>query len=644
MKDRSASPPFDNRILEALHQVTLDLINRHELSEILERLLVQSADLLDAPSVSIDLLEDEEVIVTYAATPGQPLEVGDRMRRGEGGFLSWQAMDTRQPAMLADYSTWAKRRALYDNFPIHAILIMPILRGDHAIGAINLLRFRAGQTFSEADISIAERLAQTAALMLDNARMYAQLTSELEKHKRAEAALRDTQAQITEKEHALAALQEREHLARELHNGLGQTLGYINLQANLTQELLRKQDLAGAERMMSKLGQAAQQAHREVRQYIGALQQHPAEPVAPQDFFSALQQYCQHLELTYQFRVKLVLPRARPEVLASAEVEAQLTHILHEALHNARKHSGASQASVTVEVDEAMVQAVVKDEGIGLGGTYQGPERRQGAHFGMGIMRACAEEVGGTLLIQSASGIGTHIIARLPRRLTSLNLPPTRLLIVDDHPLFRDGLRNLLTTRGVQVVGLAGDGVEAQAMTRALHPDILLMDINMPRLNGLEATRLLKAELPKVKIVILTTTLDEVHLFEALRAGASGYLFKGMCADEFMTALGDIARGEAELSADLANKILQEFASPISENRPMLGPPESLPIGQMRLTDRQLDVLRLLTQGLQYKEIGARLFLTERTIKYHMGEILARLHVASRREALAYAKRQGWVE
>src|SRR5689334_2931705 len=112
---------YDTGVLDALYHVALDLINRHELNEILDRLLVQSARLLDAPSVSIDLLEGDDLIVTYAATSGQPLEVGDRMRRGEGGYLSWQAIDTREPVALDDYSKWAKRRELYNDFPIHAI-------------------------------------------------------------------------------------------------------------------------------------------------------------------------------------------------------------------------------------------------------------------------------------------------------------------------------------------------------------------------------------------------------------------------------------------------------------------------------------------------------------------------------------------
>lgn len=153
----------------------------------------------------------------------------------------------------------------------------------------------------------------------------------------------------------------------------------------------------------------------------------------------------------------------------------------------------------------------------------------------------------------------------------------------------------------------------------------------MPGMNGLEATRLIKAELPEIKIVILTTSIEEEHLFEALRAGASGYLLKGMSADVFMSSLAEISRDEAELSAEMAHKILSEFSSKeTTSETPMV-----------ELTERQQEVLRLLVQGLMYKEIGEQLFLTERTVKYHMGEILARLHLKSRREAMEYAKRKG---
>src|SRR3972149_1365666 len=135
-----------------------------------------------------------------------------------------------------------------------------------------------------------------------------------------------------------------------------------------------------------------------------------------------------------------------------------------------------------------------------------------------------------------------------------------RVLLADDHPLFRDGVRSLLQARGVEIVGEAGDGQEALEEALRLRPDVILMDISMPRMDGLEATRLIKARLPEVKIVILTVSDEDRTLFEAGRRGAPGYLLKALQADEFFGLLSGIERGEAPISRGLAGRILEEFA------------------------------------------------------------------------------------
>jgi two-component system NarL family response regulator len=189
------------------------------------------------------------------------------------------------------------------------------------------------------------------------------------------------------------------------------------------------------------------------------------------------------------------------------------------------------------------------------------------------------------------------------------------------------------------VIGTARNGIEALELARKLQPDMIAMDIQMPQMDGLEATRLINAEMPNVKIIMLTASADEQNLFEALRAGASGYLLKGMSADEFLTLLGETSRGEAELSAGLANKMLEVFThGKDSIARKATEESLTLPSG---LTQRQVEVLQLVGQGLMYKEVGAQLFLTERTVKYHMGEILTRLQLKGRREAIDYAQRRG---
>jgi DNA-binding NarL/FixJ family response regulator len=214
-----------------------------------------------------------------------------------------------------------------------------------------------------------------------------------------------------------------------------------------------------------------------------------------------------------------------------------------------------------------------------------------------------------------------------------------RLLLVDDHPLFLEGMRNLLTGRGVQVVGTAQDGYEALAAARALQPDVILMDLRMPKCDGLTATALIKSELPAVRVIVLTMSADDADLFQAIRLGASGYLLKTQDAEGFFRSLEEVACGEVALAPGLAQRIMTEFSRlATEERRPDPAPGQD---GLGRLSPRQAQILRLVSRGLTYKEVGSCLGLAERTVKYHMGEILAELRLRNRGEAVTYARVHG---
>ncbi len=222
-------------------------------------------------------------------------------------------------------------------------------------------------------------------------------------------------------------------------------------------------------------------------------------------------------------------------------------------------------------------------------------------------------------------------------------MTPMKVLLVDDHPLFLEGFQNLLATSGIEVVGTAGDGLEALDKARALRPDVILMDIQMPRCNGLAATRLIKAELPNVKIVMLTVSDEDKDLFEAIKSGASGYLLKSLDVKEFFEHLSGLAQGEAPLSRGLAGKILEEFSHQ-ADGAGAATQVEEEGSQTKGLTPRQMEVLTLVAQGLTYKKVGAALCLSERTVKYHMREILKRLHLDNRAQVIAYATRMGYTK
>ncbi|MEW6439810.1 MAG: response regulator transcription factor [bacterium] len=209
-----------------------------------------------------------------------------------------------------------------------------------------------------------------------------------------------------------------------------------------------------------------------------------------------------------------------------------------------------------------------------------------------------------------------------------------KTLLVDDHPLFLDGLKNLMTLRGVEVVGTAHDGMEALEKAQRLRPEIILMDVRMPNLDGLAATRLIKAELPEVRIVMLTMSEEDEDLFEAIKCGACGYLLKTQDVDDFFSLFVGLTRGEVPLSPGLAGRVLEEFARQAMGGKP----PAGTRAKTETLSARQMQVLALVAQGLTYKEVGGKLCLAERTIKYHIGEIIERLHLENRAQAIRYAR------
>ena len=204
-----------------------------------------------------------------------------------------------------------------------------------------------------------------------------------------------------------------------------------------------------------------------------------------------------------------------------------------------------------------------------------------------------------------------------------------RLLLADDHTLFRDGVRSLLAARGVDVIGEAADGREAVAAALALRPDVVLMDITMPVMDGLEATRLIKASAPEIKIIMLTVSDEDRMVFEAIKSGAAGYLLKNLQADEFFDLLTGVERDEAPISRTLAARMLDEFS----------GRPQR-PVKQDELTDREREVLQAISSGAGNREVAAALHISENTVKFHMKNILDKLHLRSRSEVVDYAARQ----
>ena len=210
-----------------------------------------------------------------------------------------------------------------------------------------------------------------------------------------------------------------------------------------------------------------------------------------------------------------------------------------------------------------------------------------------------------------------------------------RVMICDDHALFRRGLVMVLESEdGVEVVGEAEDGDEAIRKATELAPDVVLMDVRMPRVSGIEATRAIAEVVPTTKILMLTVSDEEEDLYDAIKAGANGYLLKEISIEEVATAIRTVVSGQSLISPSMASKLLSEFTNLAKKADERQAAP------MPRLTERELEVLKLVAQGMSNREIAGELFISENTVKNHVRNVLEKLHLHSRMEAVVYAVRE----
>ena len=217
-----------------------------------------------------------------------------------------------------------------------------------------------------------------------------------------------------------------------------------------------------------------------------------------------------------------------------------------------------------------------------------------------------------------------------------MSADPLRVLIADDHPFFRDGLRVMLeATPDTELVGEAADGVEAVNLAHTLRPDVILMDLRMPGLGGIEATRKILGESPQVGILVVTMIEDDDSVFAAMRAGARGYLLKGADKDEMLLAIRAVGRGEAIFGPGIARRLVQYFASHAAE------PKQASRVVFPELTDREREILDLIAAGRNNQDIANQLFLSLKTVRNYVSNILTKLQVSDRAQAIIRAREAG---
>jgi DNA-binding NarL/FixJ family response regulator/signal transduction histidine kinase len=513
-------------------------------------------------------------------------------------------------------------------------LCLPLVAGGRVIGVLEA--YGTENLADRSTVEILESLSRHAASALEIARLFQKVTEQ-------ENRLQDLAGK-------LLAIREEERcrLTHDIHDGLTQmaVAAYENLQSYV-------EDHSPANRMrLDRAVELVKGTVEEARRIIADLRPTWLDNMG---LAAALRSQVDSLrtegwEITYEEDLW--------EERLSAEIETSLYAVAQEALTNVRKHAMTTRAHVALTQSGERICLRVRDWGDGFDGLLSRPaENIRGEQVGLCSMRERVVLLGGEFVIHSRSGSGTSIVAEVPlhtgpptRRKRTPNpqdtTSPARLLIVDDHAFVLEGLLALLADEpDLEVIGTATDGLEAVGLCRRLHPDLVLMDARMPRMDGLAATRAIKAKDPATIILMLTAHADPDYLLEAVRAGAAGYVVKSTTKHDLIANVHNALSDEHPIDQELAMQIIRDLA--VEDGRKVASPAEtekqSAPLPDP-LTPRELEVLRLVAQGLTNRQISEKLVVSAATVKVHVQHVLAKLQVSDRTQAAVRASEAGFLD
>ncbi len=432
----------------------------------------------------------------------------------------------------------------------------------------------------------------------------------------------------------LAVVEERNRLAREIHDTLAQSLTGLSIQLEAAEELL-DDDPAMARAEIRSARALTRDSLEEARRSVWDLQ-----PLALSA--GALTEAIQReLTRTEEQGIRTTV-EVDGEASESIDRRSEITvlRIVQEALSNVRQHSKANSVALGVAYTPSTMKVSVSDDGVGFEpSSAQGVLSSTGGSFGLISMQERARLAGGRIKVRSAPGMGTQIELEIPYQpptqeaqpltgaSTTTRLQPSeaaaiRVLVVDDHEVARQGIRNIVEQADdLTVVGEAGDGEAAIERIRALSPDVVLMDVRMPKLDGVGTLRRLRELGIDTPVILLSVYVEDEYIFEGLKAGARGYLTKDVSRDDLTRAIRTVHEGGSLLEPVIASRLIRRLDTEPAAD----------------LTDREKDVLLLLASGVRDKEIANQLFLSVNTIRFHITNIFQKLGVESRTEAARVA-------
>ncbi|PIE96160.1 helix-turn-helix transcriptional regulator [Bacillus fungorum] len=415
----------------------------------------------------------------------------------------------------------------------------------------------------------------------------------------------------------ITLLEERDRLSKDLHDTMGHSYTSIIMGMEILRTELATKD---GEQKLDSLLQLARNGMEEARTYLHQMD----SPQESLPLTVTLQQLAEEFQKHAKVNVRTRI--IGEEYMVSKQAKMTLYRSLQESLTNAVRHGYSTEIIVSLHFEPQQTRLDVQDNGCGV------EEWKDG--FGITVMKERAIQLQGRVTVYSEKGEGTLISCVLPR-LVQLSDERIRLCIVDDHSFIRESLHTILDGQeGLQVVGMAEDGEQAVELCESLNPDLVLMDLEMPNIDGIRATKIIKGKCPDIRVLILSTFQDTERAKEIIRSGADGYLLKSIESRELVESIRLVYRGGTMIDQDLFRRMWDGNDEAESVESKSDGK-------EYGLTKREIEVLNLLSQGIRYKTIASKLYLSNGTVRNYASTLYDKLGVNNREEAVQKARDTG---